>query len=113
MKTFICGADMGCIKIMSKDMSCFFDNGFGDGDFKVFVYETEDEKKSDELNNDFEFLQHFTIRQDNKCFLMLFDCSEFIKSDKLYCFSKGRWFVYLDKKKGQLHIAKEDGDTHS
>ncbi len=37
MKKYRYGADMGSFKIMSKEMSCFFDNNFGDiierGDF--------------------------------------------------------------------------------
>ncbi len=112
MKEYNYGADMGSMKIMSENMSCFFDNKYGDGEFKAIVWEEEDNKSvNDEIFGELEFKGHFTSIKD--CYLMAYDCSEFKDIEKLHKFKKGRWFVYLDKENIIFHIIKCDDETHS
>ena len=110
MKKYNYMADMGSMKIMSENMSCFFDNEFGDGNFEVYVYEKNDNKVIDDFNN-LEFKGHFTAIKE--CYLMAYDCSRFTKEEKLHKFGKGRWFVHLDKENIIFHIVKCDNETHS
>ncbi len=107
MKKYSYGADMGAFKIMSKQMSCFFENNFGDGQFDATIYE-DGEVIEDEGNMDFK--GHFTCNGD--CYLMAFDCAEFKEELKLHKFERGRWFVYVDKEHNS-HIKNVDVETHS
>ncbi len=112
MKEYTYGADMGSVKIMCEEMSCFFSNGVGDGEYMAIIWEEKDKRTiNDKLFKDFEFIGHFTAR--GNCFLMAYDCSKFDEAEKQHLFSKGRWFVHLDKKNAVLHFVKCDEDLHA
>jgi len=106
-------SDMGNIKIFSKDLSCFFANGFGDADNKVRIINSKKisgvhVSKVSEQYQDAEFLGHFTAKNDDEVFLSEYDCN----NEKIHSFKRGRWFVYLLK---PLHflIERVDEETHS
>ena len=80
------------VKVYSKEMSAFFDNGIGDGSMVVRVYPKvlsyEKQAGADE-----EFIGHFTVREPKSVFLSGYDCDD----EPLYTFGIGRWFVYRPK----------------
>ena len=107
MKKFTYGCDMGSMKIQFKDAgACFFDNQYGDGEFKVFICKKGEEPAA-------EFQGHFTVFKEGVAYLMASDCSDDIKADGLFEFPVGRWFVYLDEKKTIFYILKCDEDLNS
>jgi hypothetical protein len=93
-------SDMGNIKVFNKELSCFFDNGFGDGKNNVYIYPKGTKKRQDN------FLGHFTVV--TKAHLSEYDCN----LDSIYTFSKGRWFVFL-KSPCNFIITKVDEDVHA
>lgn len=102
MKTYNYIADMGSIKILLRDGSIFFGNDYGDGEFKVNVCQ------EDELPKEHKFLGHFTIF--TKGYLMYSDCDNHGEQHK---FSKGRYFVCLDKDGTTFYIYKIDEDLNA
>ena len=91
---------MGSIKIFNDSMSCFFDNGFGDGENRVDIVT----KKTD--TSKMEFLGHFTVKTE--AHLSRYDCED----DAAHTFGKGRYFVHLVKLQ-HFVIQKEDEDIHA
>ena len=111
--TKITVSDMGNIKIFSTNLSCFFDNGFGDADNRVKIINNNKVAgihvdKVPKVYKDAKFLGHFTARNDDEVFLSGYDCND----EAVHSFKRGRWFVYLLK---PLHflIEKVDEDTHA
>ena len=102
MKRYSYMCDMGSMKVMVEGGSIFFSNDFGDGEFKVFVC------KQKEIPKDTDFRGHFTIFKEG--WLMYCDCDNEQKQHK---FSKGRYFVDLDKDKTTFYIYKVDEDIHA
>ncbi len=101
-KKFEYMCDMGSIKIMLKGGSLFFMNDFGDGIYDVFICKEKDiPKKSD-------FKGHFTIFTEG--YLMASDCDN---DQKMYKFTKGRYFVSLDLDKTTFYIYKVDEDINA
>lgn len=98
-------SDMGSIKVFSPTLSCFFDNGIGDGGNIVKIYAKQLTGDSDKvLRRDAKFLGHFTVRKNNEVQLAEYDCTD----EAMYKFKKGRWFVYLEK---PAHFAIVLNDT--
>lgn len=95
-------SDMGAIKIFNDTMSCFFHNGFGDGENRVDIHS----RMRTPIKKTWEFLGHFTIKTEG--YLSQYDCSD----AGIYTFSRGRWFVYL-KEPMRFVIVKEDMDIHA
>ena len=105
--------DMASIKIFNEGMSCFFSNGFGDGENTVNIYKKSliCGKKYDDLSKERQkakdnFLGHFTVK--DKAYLSDYDCED----SPAYTFDKGRWFVYLEEPM-IFHIEKIDEDIHA
>jgi len=78
-------ADMGSIRIFSKDFACFFSNGIGDGAYKLTI-----SNKDFEETKNIKFVGHFEVR--NEAFLSRYDCED----EPIYAFKKGRYPVYCD-----------------
>jgi len=93
---------MACLKIMVPGGSIFFDNHFGDGIYDVYIC------KEEEIPKKAEFEGHFTIFK--KGWIMRSDCDN---KGKLYKFSKGRYFVYLDHDTCAFYIHKIDEEISS
>ncbi len=102
VKTF---SDMGNIKIFSKSLSCFFDNGAGDGGNVVKIY---GKGVPDKATAKMKFLGHFTVRGGENVSLSEYDCED----DPACSFAPGRWFVYLEKP-AHFVIALTDTDEDS
>jgi hypothetical protein len=102
-------SDMGCIKIYSDSLACFFDNDFGDSTNTIEIREKRSARTKGEFKetNKYKFLNHFTVRE-KPVYLSLYDCSD----EPVYEFKKkGRYFVYLKKPLSFL-IEYMDEDTH-
>ena len=95
-------ADMGSIKIMLRDGSIFFGNDYGDGFHDVNICDEDD------IPKDSDFRGHFTIF--TKGYLMVSDCDN---EQKQHEFTKGRYFVCLDKDMRTFYIYKADEDIHA
>ena len=93
-------ADMGSIKIKFEGGAAFFNNDFGDGEFKVHVY-----NNLRPVPKDADFKGHFTVFTE--AYLMKYDYSN---KEHTHAFNKGRWFVYLDKDGVTFYIIKEDNN---
>jgi hypothetical protein len=99
IKSVICIADMGCIRIYNKSLSCFFNNGFGDGAFAVTIGSNND---TIYRNNDkWKYEGQFEISKNRKAYLAYYDCKS---KDPVATFKKGRYAVYSNC--GNIYIGK-------
>ena len=107
MKTLKYSADMGSVKVFSKELSLFLNNGIGDGSHTVKVYGQAE--AADKNFHHEEFLGHFTVKQAGKVHISAHDCSD----SEIYTFTEiGRYFCCLDAK-NVIHIVWTDGDVHA
>ena len=91
MKELFVGADMGSVKIGTKDVSLFINNGFGDGMHEVTIFEEGEKQKSEKITRQMEFEGHFTVKENKKVKMYYYDCAE---EEIIYTFKKGRYFCY-------------------
>lgn len=99
--------DMGQVKIHTKDVSLFFDNGMGDVPTRVEIIGRLP-KSDQEREDEGEFLGHFTVKTKGSVSLSYYDCDD----SEIFTFPVGRWFVYR-KRKAHLVIRLNDLDTHA
>lgn len=98
---YITGSDMANIKIFTKDMSCFFSNGYGDG---INLVEVKSESPKDTKG----FVGHFTVKNNkNGAYLSGDDCS----NTKFHKFTRGRWWVHLVKPRHFIIYKQDDAVT--
>lgn len=90
--SFVTECDMGSVKIYSKQLSAFFDNGVGDVATIVDVYPPRC-KTGRIIKLSSVFLGHFTVKSKGT-FLSAYDCDD----SRVYEFGTGRWFVYRIKR---------------
>ena len=92
--------DMASIKIHTKDLALFFNNGVGDFPNKVKILNKKEKPKG-------EFIEHFTVK--TTAYLSRYDCDD----SKIHTFKKGRYFVFLTKDECVFEIQKVDEDIHA
>lgn len=102
MKSFITSCDMGAIKIFTKDVALFFNNGIGDLPTTVRIYE----RPRKYAPKGAEFIEHFTVKSE--AYLSGYDCED----DPIYTFKKGRWFVFLHNN-NSFDIVWTDNEVHA
>ena len=105
-KKFNVIADMGCVKIGSKNLSIFIHNGFGDGSHEVIVANSEG-IDVDIIPAEFDFQGHFTVKEKGEVFLYSYDCG----GEEIYEFPLGRWFAYSQE--GIVLIQLMDDDLEA
>lgn len=90
-QVFAVGADIGSVKLGTKDVFFYFSNGYGDGSHMCIVYEKGHDV--DVLRDSGHFEGSFIVRKDKSVHLYNYDCG----NTTMYCFQPGRYFVYSDE----------------
>ena len=105
---YMVSADMGSIKVYTKDVSLFVSNGGGDGPRELQILTNPTPAQMAKTHQG-DFINHFTVKEKGVVHISGYDCTS---GDPIYTFDKiGRYFCY--GKEGKVTIAWLDGETHA
>ncbi|RMD64005.1 hypothetical protein D6833_05065 [Candidatus Parcubacteria bacterium] len=97
-------ADMGTLALEAGNCQFYFDNGYGDGRFKVAIFDNQEDLDAyvEKRGLEVEYAGLFQIMEDGSAKVMDYDCG----GEPIYCLEEpGRYPVYRDDG-GNMYVGR-------